>query len=65
MNWKAPDHDSLPAELLKIDDDEPVVLERLHGVLVDVWNGREIPRGWKDAAIKVLYKNGDRSFCNN
>ena len=65
MSWKAPGHDSLPAELLKIDDDEPVVLERLHAVLVDVWTGREIPRGWKDATIKVLYKNGDRSFCNN
>ena len=65
MNWKAPGHDSLPAELLKIDDDEPVVLERLHAILVDVWNGREIPREWKDATIKVLYKKGDRSNCNN
>ncbi|CAB1102606.1 unnamed protein product [Ectocarpus sp. CCAP 1310/34] len=41
-NWKAPGHDSLPAELLKIDDDDPF-----------------------DATIKVLYKKGDRSNCNN
>ena len=65
QNWKAPGHDSLPAELLKIDDDEPVVLERLHAILVDVWNGGEIPQEWKDATIKVLYKKGDRSNCNN
>ncbi|CAB1118861.1 unnamed protein product [Ectocarpus sp. CCAP 1310/34] len=47
-NWKAPGHDSLPAELLKIDDDEPFVLGHLHTILV-----------------KVLYKQGDRSICNN
>ncbi|CAB1118615.1 unnamed protein product [Ectocarpus sp. CCAP 1310/34] len=61
-NWKAP---SPPAELLKIDDDEPFVLGQLHTILVKVWNGRGIPREWKDATIKVLYKKGDRSNCNN
>ncbi|CAB1096812.1 unnamed protein product [Ectocarpus sp. CCAP 1310/34] len=64
-NWKAPGHDSLPAELLKIDDDEPFVLGHLHPILVKVWNGGDIPREWKDATIKVLYKKGDRSNCNN
>jgi len=64
LNWKAPGHDSLPPELLKIDDDEPVALERLHTILVGVWNGREIPREWKDATIKVFYKKGDRFNCN-
>ncbi|CAB1102622.1 unnamed protein product [Ectocarpus sp. CCAP 1310/34] len=64
-NWKAPGHDSLPAELLKIDDDEPFVLRHLHTILVKVWNGGDIPREWKDATIKVLYKKGDRSNCNN
>lgn len=64
-NWKAPGHDSVPAELLKIDDDEPFVLRHLHTILVQVWNGGDIPREWKDATIKVLYKKGDRSNCNN
>ncbi|CAB1101997.1 unnamed protein product [Ectocarpus sp. CCAP 1310/34] len=57
--WKAPGHDSLPAELLKIVDDEPFVLGHLHTILVKVWNGGDIPRGWKDATMKVLYKKGD------
>ncbi|CAB1118778.1 unnamed protein product [Ectocarpus sp. CCAP 1310/34] len=64
-NWKAPGHDSLPAELLKIDDDEPFVLGHLHTILVKVWNRGDIPREWKDATIKVLYKKGDRSNCCN
>ena len=65
-NWKAVGPDLLAAELLKVDgDDEPVVLERLRAIFVEVWNGGEMPQEWKDAIIKVLYKKGDRSNCNN
>ncbi|CAB1107939.1 unnamed protein product [Ectocarpus sp. CCAP 1310/34] len=64
-NWKAPGNDSLPAEMLKIDDDEPFVQGHLYTILVKVWNGGDIPREWKDATIKVLYKKGDRSKCIN
>ena len=43
------------AELVKIDDQkEPVVLERFHAILKNVWNAEEVPRTWKDAIIKVL-----------
>ncbi|CAB1102544.1 unnamed protein product [Ectocarpus sp. CCAP 1310/34] len=64
---KEPDNDSLPAELLNIDDDdeEPIVLDHLRAIMVEDWIGGEIPREWKDATIKVLYKKGDRSNCNN
>ena len=65
-NWKAAGPDLLVAELLKIDgDDEPIVRERLRAIFVEVWNGGEMPQEWKDATIKVLYKKGDRSNCNN
>ncbi|CAB1101278.1 unnamed protein product [Ectocarpus sp. CCAP 1310/34] len=61
-NWKAVGPDLLAAELLKVDgDDEPIVLERLRAIFVEVWNGGEMPQEWKDAIIKVLYKKGDRS----
>ena len=65
-NWKAPGPDSLVAELLKIDGPaEPIVLERFHAILVEVWTEGEVPQQWKDATIKVLYKKSDRSNCNN
>ena len=65
-NWKAPGPDSLVAELLKIDEPaEPIVLERFHAILVEVWTGGEVPQQWKDATIKVLYNKSDRSNCNN
>ena len=65
-NWKAPGPDSLVAELLKIDEPaEPIVLERFHAIVVEVWTGGEVPRQWKNATIKVLYKKSDRSNCNN
>ena len=66
-NWKAPGADSLPVELLKLDDPtrEPVVLKHFHAILVRVWRGEEIPQGWKYATIKVLHKKSDRSDCNN
>ena len=46
-NWKAPGADSLPVELLKLDDPtrEPVVLRYFHAILVRVWRGEEIPQG--------------------
>ena len=54
-NWKAPGPDSLGAELLKIDEPvEPIILERFHVILVEVWTGGEVPQQWKDAIIKVL-----------
>ena len=59
--------DSLPVELLKLDDPtrEPVVLKHFHAILVRVWRGEEIPQEWKDATFKVPHKKSDRSDCNN
>ena len=68
-NWKAAGHDSIIAELqyvLKSNDvDEPIILTHFHAILVDVWNGGEVLPEWKDATIKVLFKKGERSNCNN
>eukprot|EP00903_Cladosiphon_okamuranus_P007252 g7035.t2 len=65
-NWKAVGPDLLAAELVKVDgDDEPIIREHLRAIFVEVWNGGEMPQEWKDATIKVLYKKGDRSNCNN
>ena len=66
LRTKAPGPDSLVTELLKIDEPaEPIVLERFHAILVEVWTGGEVLQQRKDATIKVLYKTSDRSNCNN
>ena len=46
VNWKAPGADSLPVELLKLDDPThaSVVLRHFHAILVRVWRGEEIPQ---------------------
>ena len=62
-NWKAVGPDSLPVELLKLDDSE--FLRHFHSILVSVWRTGEVPQQWKDATIKVLHKKKDRSDCNN
>ena len=66
-NWKAPGVDSLPVELLQLDEPthDPVVLRHFHAILARVWRGEEISQEWKDATIKVLYKKSDRSDCHN
>ena len=61
QNRNAGGHNSLPAELPKVEDDEPIFLEGLHAILDRVWNGDRVPQECKDATIKVLCKKGDRS----
>jgi len=62
-NEKAVGPDSLPAELLKLDD--PDILQHFHSILLAVWREGEVPQQWKDATIKVLHKKKDRSDCGN
>lgn len=30
-----------------------------------IWHSEEVPQGWKDAIITVLFKKKDRTDCNN
>ena len=62
-NWKAVGPDSLPAEVLKLD--HPEFIRYFHNLLVNVWSTGEVAQQWKDATIKVLHKEKDRSDCNN
>ena len=52
-NWKAPGGDAIMAELLKIgDQEEPVVLERFHAILENVWKEEEASQTWKDSSSR-------------
>ena len=66
-NRKAVGLDGLPAELLKVlaDEGQLNTLETFHDIIVAVWGGDGVPQQWKDATIKVLHKNKDRTKCGN
>ena len=67
VNGKAVGPDELPAELLKLvlSDSSHEILLAFHDIIVDVWMTGEVPQEWKDATIKVLHKNKDRTECSN
>ena len=62
-NEKAVGPDSLPAELMKLDD--PDILQHSHSILLAVSREGQVPQQWKDAMIKVLHKKNDHSDCGN
>ena len=66
-NRKAVGPDGLHAELLKVlaDEGELNTLGKFHDIIVAVWRGGGLPQQWKDATIKVLHKEKDRTECGN
>ena len=61
---KAPGMDGIPPELLKCGKD--VLIDELHDLLCNCWNGDGVPQDMRDCKINTLYKNkGDMSDCNN
>lgn len=49
---KAVGPNSLPSELLNLDDHE--FIRYFHNLLVNVWRMGDVPQQWNDATIKVL-----------
>ena len=41
------------------------ILLAFHAIIGAVWMAGEVPQEWKDATIKVLYKEKDRTECDN
>ena len=61
---KAPGMDGISPELLKCGKD--VLIDELHFLLCNCWNGDGVPQDMRDCKINTLYKNkGDMSDCNN
>ena len=65
-NAKAVGSDGLPAELLKLglQQDRAILLE-LHRLTILIWREGKVPQHWKEAAITVLHKEGDKTECGN
>ena len=63
--WKATGPDDLCSELIQLSEEEPVILDYYHRIVCKIWHSEEVPQGWKDAIITVLFKKKDRTDCNN
>ena len=65
-NEKVVGPDGLPVELLKlgVQQDRTILLE-FHRLTTLIWRKGKFPQQWKDAAITVLYKKGDKTECGN
>ena len=65
-NAKAVGPDGLPAELLKLGllQGRTILLE-LHQLTTLIWREGKVPQQWKDAAITVLHRKGDKTECGN
>ena len=63
---KATGPDGLSTKLLKIglQQDRTILLE-LHRLTTLIWREGKVPQQWKDAAITIPNKKGDKTECGN
>ena len=65
-NAKAVGPDGLAAELLKLGRQQVrTILRELHGLTILIWRQGKVPQPWKDAAVTLLHKKGDKTECGN
>ena len=65
-NAKAVGPDELCVEPPKFGiNHDSTVLREFHRVIKLVWHQREVPQRWRDAVVKVLHKNKDRTERGN
>ena len=62
-NGKSAGMDGIPGEIWKYGGE--VLLNRLHTIIVDVWESEEVPKEWRDGIFIPLHKKGDKSICDN
>ena len=62
-NGKSAGMDGIPGEIWKYDGE--VLVNRLHTLIVNVWESEEVPKKWRDGIFILLHKKGDKSICVN
>ena len=40
-------------------------MNRIHKLIVSIWNKEELPEEWKESIIVSVYKKGDKTDCSN
>jgi hypothetical protein len=62
-NYKSPGTDQIPAELVKAGGE--TLYSEIHRLICCIRNKEELPQQWKESIIVPIYKNGDKTDCNN
>jgi len=60
---KSPGIDNIPFELIKAGG--TALSKQLHKLICAIWRKEELSKEWKTSIIVPIYKNGDKSDCNN
>jgi hypothetical protein len=58
-----PSSDQILAELDQAGGE--ILLSVIHKPANSIWNKEEFPDQWKESVIVPIYKNGDKTDCNN
>jgi hypothetical protein len=61
--YKLPGSDQIPAELNQARVEK--LLSVIHKPTNSIWNKEELPYQRKESVIVPIYKNGDKTDCNN
>ena len=62
-NSKAPGEDNIPSELIKEAGEK--FWERLHQIVLMVWNEKMLPEQWKTGVMIPIHKKGSKLVCEN
>ena len=63
MNNNAPGEDNIPAELIKAGGTQ--LWNRLHQIIVKVWEEENLPEDWLTGLLIPIHKKGSRTDCGN
>jgi hypothetical protein len=61
--YKSPDIYQIPGQLIKAGSE--ILCSGIHRLIGALWNKEELPQQWKESIIAPIYKNGDKTDCNN
>jgi hypothetical protein len=55
--------DNITPELVKHDG--RTLRQKLHKLILMIWNNKQLPQQWNEGIICAVYKKGDRLNCDN